>query len=189
MARANTIPKLSDITTVELENNPVQTDFELMTTKNNYNQEMDTVKKDIKSKIKELEKKISNHDLKVGMMDRIIAETSRELDSLQANEFTRRGQKQTILIKQLEAISIIHDTIIKYQDMVQKYHKIILDIENNKLNGFVKLEGLKVEEKVADEGISGLLVELQKTFRANESGETKAPLLADIEQELSMEDY
>jgi len=142
----------------------------------------------IKDKIGLLEKKIQKHELKEGMLDRIINQTYTELENLKENEFTRRGQKQTILIKQLEALSVLHDTIIKYEDMVQKYHKINIDIENNKLNSFIKVETLKKEEIQADESINSILIQIQEQLKAGSSTMT-SPLLDEIQQELNDSGY
>jgi len=145
-------------------------------------------KREIISKIEDLNKKLKKHELKEGMLDQIIATTYIELENLSENEFTRRGQKQSILIKQLEALSILHDTIIKYEDMIQKYHKILLDIENNKLNSFLKIENLKKEEKATEEGIAELLSSLQDQLNTGSSTNIN-PLIEEIQNELKENNY
>jgi len=150
-----------------------------------HSREIDKRKKEVQSKIDSLEKKLQSHFIKEGMMDKIISQTYMELEGLKDNEFTRRGQKQTVLIKQLEALSIIHDTILKYEDMIQKYHKIQIDLDNNKLNSFLKVEGLKKEEEKVDEGLSELLQSLQEQFKSS----TPNSLMSEIEKELQDDNY
>jgi len=187
--------KLSDIQEMqacqqsEIINSP-DNDIELARVKSGYNQEMNKRKTDIINKIDNLEKKLKKHELKEGMLDLIIGGTYAELQNLKENEFSRRGQKQTVLIKQLEALSILHDTILKYEDMIQKYQKILMDIENNKLNGFLKIENLKKEENKADDGLNVVLHELQEMFKNNSGGSpTNNILLDEIQQELNNNNY
>jgi len=164
------------------------TDLEMARVKTNYNQEMNERKNALKLKITHLEKKLKKHELKEGMLDMIIAQTYTELENLKDNEFSKRGQKQTVLIKQLEALSIMHDTILKYEDMIQKYHKILMDIENNKLNSYIKIEGLKKEEDKADDNISSVLNELQQLLKGGATS-TSNSMLEEIQKELEDGDY
>ncbi len=194
-ATIKNIPNLSELTlpgmTIESKNPDLITgndDLEINRVKVDYNVQMNDRKRDIIKRVQELERKLTKHELKEAMIDRIINNTYTELDNLGANEFTRKGQKQTILIKQMEALSILHDTLIKYEDMIQKYQKILLDIENNKLNSFLKVANLKKEEEKADEGIHGVLMDLQEMIKGGGTVSGN-PLLDDIQQELDDADY
>ena len=146
-------------------------------------------RREIESKITHLESKLAKHQLKEGMLDTIIATTYSELENLHEKEFTKRGQKQAILIKQLEALSILHDTILKYEDMIQKYHKILIDLENNKLNSFFKIMSLQKEEEKAEEGIADLLITLQNQIKTNNQTPMAESLLNEIEEELKANNY
>ncbi len=194
-ATIKNIPNLSELTlpgmTIESKNPDLITgndDLEINRVKVDYNVQMNDRKREILKRVQELERKLTKHELKEAMIDRIINNTYTELDNLGANEFTRKGQKQTILIKQMEALSILHDTLIKYEDMIQKYQKILLDIENNKLNSFLKVANLKKEEEKADEGIHGVLMDLQEMIKGGGTVSGN-PLLDDIQQELDDADY
>lgn len=151
--------------------------------------EMDKIKKELRDKIANLEKKVASHTLKEGMVDKIINQTNYELENLGEKEFTKRGQKQTVLIKQLEALSIIQDTILKFEDMIQKYHKILIDLENNKLNSFLKVEGLRKEEEKADDNIGEVLMALQQQLQSGGDSNNYNPLMDDIKRELSENNY
>ena len=163
--------------------------LELARVKSNYNQEMNERKRELKNKIDNLEKKLKKHELKEGMLDMIIGKTYTELQNLKENEFSRRGQKQTVLIKQLEALSILHDTILKYEDMIQKYHKILMDIENNKLNSFLKVENLKKEEDKTDDNLSAVLSDLQQLLKGGGTTLSGSSYMDEIRQELEENDY
>jgi hypothetical protein len=188
---ANT-PKLSDLKIPGMEpeiiSNP-DSDLEASRIKIKYSQEMDDRKRELKKKIEHLEKKLGKHELKEGMLDMIIGQTYTELENLKENEFSKRGQKQSVLIKQLEALSILHDTILKYEDMIQKYHKILMDIENNKLNSFIKIENLKKEEEKTDDDLSGVLQELQQILKTGGTPINGNPLIDEITQELENSGY
>jgi len=163
--------------------------LELARVKSNYNQEMNERKRELKNKIDNLEKKLKKHELKEGMLDMIIGKTYTELQNLKENEFSKRGQKQTVLIKQLEALSILHDTILKYEDMIQKYHKILMDIENNKLNSFLKVENLKKEEDKTDDNLSTVLSDLQQLLKGGGTTLSGSSYMDEIRQELEENDY
>jgi len=168
-------------------------DVDITSAKNKYTTELSNRKIDIKNKIIKLEDKIKNHSIKEGMLDKIISMTYIELENLKESEFTRRGQKQAILIKQLEALSIIHDTLLKYEDMIQKYHKILIDLENNKLNSYIKVESLHKEEETNDERISDVLAELHKQLKDNNNLATaatgKSSFIDEIQNELESQNY
>jgi len=166
-----------------------QKELEAVQTKANYNREMNAKKVEITDKISQLERKLTKHTLKEGMLDKIINDTYTEMTNLSPNEFTRRGQKQSILIKQLEALGVLQDTLMKFEDMIQKYHKIILDIENNKLNSFLKITGLKTEEKEADQGLGAVLNELQTMLKSDNNSEQSIPMIEDLKQELDNDNY
>jgi hypothetical protein len=169
-------------------------DEDILAAKNKYTSELSNRKVDIKNKISKLEDKIKNHSIKEGMLDKIISRTYIELENLKDNEFTRRGQKQAILIKQLEALSIIHDTLLKYEDMIQKYHKILIDLENNKLSSYIKIEGLHKEEEANDERISDVLAELHRQLKDSNNdlataATGKSSFIDEIQKELESQNY
>jgi len=183
-------PKLTDLTLPGEQdmNKEVLPGKDMHHVRDEHTVEMSRRKREIMEKIEDLNKKLKKHELKEGMLDKIISMTYTELENLKENEFTRRGQKQSILIKQLEALSILHDTLIKYEDMIQKYHKILLEIENNKLNSFLKIENLKKEEKATDDNITDLLMMIQDQMGVGTSAGI-SPLLDEIKSELEEGDY
>ncbi len=162
--------------------------FEANKARYEFNIENASRKRELTDKISNLESKLKKHELKEGMIDRIISTTYVELDNLSQNEFTRRGQKHSALIKQLEALSILHDTLLKYEDMIQKYHKIIIDMDTNKLNSFLKVENLKKEEQKADESLSEVLMSIQDQMSGGVGGMVN-PMIEELEKELKENNY
>ncbi len=154
-----------------------------------YTSGLEEIKKDIIQKINHLENKLNKFNIKEGMLDSIIAETHVEMLALKENEFTKRGQKQSILLKQLEALSVLHDTIMKYEDMIQKYRKTLMDIENNKLNAFIKLENLSKEELATENSLSEVLMGLQNMLTSPDNSPAQTSLIAEIEAELHDQNY
>ncbi len=187
-----TQPKLSDLQ-IPGHNDVIVTDTEdLQRIRTDHNIELSRRKKEVGVKLQTLEKKVSKHELKEGMLDRIINETYTEMDNLEGSEFTRRGQKQVILIKQMEALSILQDTLLKYEDMIFRYQKMLIDLENNKLNSFLKIENLKKEEKINDDNIAEVLTAIQEQLKNGSNPGLSSgvnPLLEEIQKELSEDNY
>ncbi len=184
-------PNLMDLTIPGIPSEPqrAQEESELIQVREDHNIALNLKRKEIKEKIEQLESKLQKHAMKEGMLDKIIGMTYTELENLKENEFTRRGQKQSILIKQLEALGLLHDTILKYEDTIQKYHKILIDLESNKLNSYLKIESLKKEEKVQDDNIIEVLAAIQEQLTAGSNGVINNPLLDEIQKELEDNNY
>jgi hypothetical protein len=185
--RLSDLPDLSMIQTLQ-PTQPNQSDDLILIT-HNYKQNLQIIVHDLKAKIVSLNHKLTKHELKEAILDKIITSTYVELENLKENEFTRKGQKQSILVKQLEALSILHDTILKYEDTIQKYHKILIDVENSKFNSLFRVEALKKEEKNADENIAEILMTLQKNLSDAKSGDGLNSLLCEVQQELKDNNY
>ncbi len=184
-------PRLSDLEIPGTKDTVVLDTDDLQRVRTEHNVELSIRKRELLTKVQGLEKKLSKHELKEGMLDRIIAETYTEMDNLSKNEFTRRGQKQSILIKQMEALSILQQTLLNYEDMIFKYQKILIDIENNKLNSFLKIENLKKEEKINDDSIADVLLAIQEQLKIGSSNSLIAanPLIDEIQKELADANY
>ncbi len=185
------IPTLSSLEIPGKQDAIVHDIADLHQVRTDHNIELSRRRRELIDKVQGLEKKLKKNELKEGMLDRIINETYTEMDNLKENEFTRRGQKQSILIKQLEALSILQNTLLQYEDMIFKYQKILIDIENNKLNSFLKIENLKKEEKTTDDSIAELMqvIQEQLTAGSNHSSAGVNPLLDEIQQELRDGNY
>jgi hypothetical protein len=150
---------------------------------------LNTRKDEVEKKIENLNQKIRNLAFKEEMLNSIINRTYTELENLKENEFTRRGQKQSVLIKQLEALSILHDTVYKWETMIQNYHKILIDIENHKINSLIKIENLKKEEEKTDENLSEVLMALNTQLKNTTADLPENSLISEIKEELEKENY
>ncbi len=189
------VPNLSDLQIPGQCDSIVEDTDDLQRIRTEHNVELSIRKRELLTKVQSLEKKLSKHELKEGMLERIINETYVEMDNLQSNEFSRRGQKQSILIKQMEALSILQATLLSYEDMIFKYQKILIDIENNKLNSFLKIENLKKEEKINDDSIAEVLIAIQEQLKTGSSASSGSltsgvnPLIEEIQKELEESNY
>jgi len=158
--------------------------------KKNFDKNIDVIKHEIELKIIAMNKKIERFHNKESILDKMISMTNQEIESLSPNEFTRRGQKQAVLLKQLEALSVLNDTILKYEDSIQKYNKMIIDIENNKLKNFISINAISKEEKTDEMDLKKLLVEVQELMKASsENPSTNQGMLSEIEAELIENNY
>lgn len=186
-------PKLTDLKMPDPVEEPQdQTIDEAQETQRDYNANLNHRVQEINNKITTLESKLAKFNIKESMIDGLINQTHTELENLKENEFTKRGQKQSVLLKQMEASSVLHDTIMKYEDMIQKYHKILIDLQNNKLNAFLKINGLKKEEDEAEESLAAVLMNLQKSLTESPQSGNQIPniaLLSEIEAELQEDNY
>ena len=165
-----------------------------------YNESFSRNKHDLRAKIQQMTVAIRKFEAKDVMMNSIIERTYEELQSFAPNEFTRRGQKQTTLMKQLETQSLVHDTIMKYEDTIYKYQKLLMDIENNRISNFARLESLKKEDNRNEDNLATLLKDIQDLFGSGidltqstlDAGNGSTPqqlLMEDIQKELEDSEY
>lgn len=147
----------------------------------NYNNEINSQKIDITSKIKNLERKIEGLVVKEGIIIKFINDNNNELQNLESNNFKYIGQKQSIIIKQMEALNILQDTIIKFEDIIFKYRKLLLDIENNKINVYFKAHSIKDEE---EDSFTGMITKIENLLNQNDGEDNQNDLLIDIKNEL-----
>lgn len=150
-----------------------------------------------KEKIESMERTVRNFKARDVMMNSIIDRTYNELESFAPNEYTKRGQKQNTLMKQLETLGLVHDTIMKYEDTIYKYHKILVDLENHRVTNFAKLESLKKEEIATKDNLAGLLADIQHLFAKPDPTKVGGSLeitpqellMQDLEKELKDNNY
>jgi len=159
----------------------------------NFDKNTDIIKHEIELKITQMNRKIERFHNKESILDKMISMTNQEIESLSPTEFTRRGQKQAILLKQLEALSVLNDTILKYEDSIQKYNKMIIDIENNKLKTFISIKSISKEEINEEMDLKKLLVEVQELIKNGSTGSNgelgNQGMLSEIETELIENNY
>ena len=94
------------------------------------------------NKVEEIQKRIKLLQDKESMMNEFIARTHGSLEGTDHKNFKLRGQLQNAIMRQLEALQYITDTIIKYENLIQSYNKQRMDIQNNKVSNYAKWKAL-----------------------------------------------
>ncbi len=145
----------------------------------NYKNELDSQKDKINDKIRNIESKLIVLNNKESIINTIINKLNIELENIDPKHFKTVGQLRTTLNKQLESLSLIIDMIVKLEDMIQKYRKMIIDIENQKINNFIKLQK---EEQEIEGDISKILLQINNQF--NEMKNTNPEMLNMASEEL-----
>jgi len=144
-----------------------------------YQDEIQKQKENIENKIRSLESKLIMLNNKETIINNLINKINLELENTNPNHFKAVAQLRTTLNHQLESLSLIMDMIVKIEDMIQKYRKMLIDIENQKINNYVKLS--KESEEVESD-ISKILFQINQQF--NTLKNTNPEILNEAKQEL-----
>lgn len=129
----------------------------------------------LKKYLKEIDDSLTKARLKVeslnnkeGMLNKIITSTNAQLENTSSNNPKLIGVLQSIFIKQLESLNMINEAIIRYEDLIQRYVKIKIDIENQKLGAYIKIKAAnKTSDKLEDD-FTGILDNLHKISQDKE---------------------
>jgi len=142
----------------------------------------------IKKKIQECEIKISSLKNKEKIINNIITRISDDLDkTVDNNNHKLVNINQQKILTFFETLSIIQEMLIKYEDMIQKYIKMSIDIENHKINAFVKIKTISKNDD-QDNNQYGKLMEAFNTIMESPKQENVA-LNNQVMQELKLEGY
>ena len=164
----------------------------------NYDNEIVDEQSKIEQKISALENKLLDLEIKETMLNNIITRTNATLENIDPKNFKWIGQTQTNLMKQLESFGLLKDIIIKYEDMVQKYRKLLIDIKEKKINNRLRIASLIKEEEEKESDLTAILSDLQHIIKPNEKNDitedptlktSKNQLLEEIQNELQQEGY
>ena len=162
----------------------------------NYSTDLNTQKIAIQEKINNYERKLVDLEIKEGMLNNIITRTNATLENIDPSNFKWVGQTQSNLMKQIENLGLLKDIIIKYEDMIFKYRRILLEINEKDLGNRIKINSLLVEEKKDEDSINTVLSDIQLLLQrepnqdnldtSTNSGDL---ILQNIQQELKDNDY
>jgi len=134
---------------------------------NNYNAEIEEDITAISNKIRNLDTKLIQLEIKEQMINNIITRTNATLESIDANNFKWIGQTQANLMKQIESLGLIKDIIIKYEDMILKYRKMLNDIKERKMSNRFKIANLFKEQEESESDVTMVLEEVQKLLNGS----------------------
>jgi len=145
----------------------------------NYQTELQKQKENIENKIKSLESKLIMLNNKETIINNLINKINLELENTNPTHFKAVAQLRTTLNRQLESLSLIMDMIVKIEDMIQKYRKMLIDIENQKMNNYIKLSK---ESQEIENDVSKVLLQINQQFNALK--DSNPAILNEVEQEL-----
>jgi chromosome segregation ATPase len=145
----------------------------------NYTSELSNQKEQIENKIQNLESKLLSLNNKESILNTIISKIYLELENTDPKHFKAIAQLRTTLNKQLETLSIVMDMIVKIEDMIQKYRKMLIDIENQKIGNYIKLQK---EEQDVETDISKILLQINNQF--NDLKTMNPAIVNEVENEL-----
>ena len=164
-----------------------------------YSNDIEKQKEELNSKINILENKLIDLEIKENMINNIITRTNATLENIDPGNFKWIGQTQSNLMKQIESLGMVKDIIIKYEDLIMKYRKMIIDIDEKKMVNRLKIASLQKEEEEKETALTEVLSEVQEIFK-NTSGSEVIPnfndpnnpqvaLLSSLHDELKQEGY
>ena len=157
---------------------------------NLFNDEIDVQKQAINEKIKNIEKKLLSLNNKESIINNQILSLNNELENTDPKHFKMVGQLRTSINRQLETLSLIIDMIVKFEDMIQRYRKMLIDIENTKFNNAFKIKKDLLKEEEAESDLSKVLEKINSVIDTNSiTEESESKLIQGIKSELKEEGY
>jgi len=144
-----------------------------------YKIELLNQKEKIEEKIKSLENKLVILNNKESIINDIINKVNLELQNTNPTHFKAVSQLRTTLNRQLETLSLVMDMIVKLEDMIQKYRKMLIDMENQKINNYIKLQK---ETQEVENDVSKILLQINNQF--NEMKKLNPAMLEEVNEEL-----
>lgn len=159
----------------------------------NYGNNLNTQVLYIKNKIKEAEIKITALKTKEAIIDSMIKRSSDQVDKyvLESN-FKLVGINSSHILTQFETLAQVQEMLIKYEDMIQKYIKMSIDIENHKINAFVKLNASKKELDKNEEGYDKIMNEMHNLLQEHNNSDGPGEnigMLDAVKDQLKIEGY
>lgn len=149
----------------------------------------------IDAKIKTAEIKITALKTKESIIDSMINRSNLAVEKyVEEKNFKLVGINSGHILTQFETLAQVQEMLIKYEDMIQRYIKMSIDIENHKINAFVKLNASKKEADKAEEGYDKLMTQMHEmvTLSKNQSDPSQGdnPGMIDaVKEQLKLEGY
>ena len=174
-------PKKSQIATVssninesevDVATDPENVTFDFKAMSNNFN----GVLLEISEKLQSSKFKLTALKDKEEILIKMINITNSQMETTPKENFKLIGIYQSQLMKQFESLNLWQESLMKYEDLIQRYLKMKIDIENHKLNSFAKIKNLYKVADAAEEGFDTLLKNIHN-ITSNNSG------VVDLQQE------
>jgi hypothetical protein len=144
----------------DLTGNSVQTAEDLEKISFNYKEmgtNFDKIGKEVQTKLTNASNKLNSLLLKEDILNKMIFTTNALMEKTPAENYKLVGTYQNILMKQFESLTMWQEAVMKYEDLIQRYLKMKIDIENHKLSNFSKIKNLYKAKVEADEGFDSLM--------------------------------
>jgi hypothetical protein len=144
----------------------------------------------IKDKIKAAEIKITALLSKESIINKMIERTNSLVEKYhEENNLKLAGINSSYILTQFETFAQVQEMLIKYEDMIQKYIKMSIDVENHKLNAYVKLNNSK-EAQSNEEGYEKLMGKIHEMMTDTpEQAQSNSVLLESVKEQLKLEGY
>lgn len=172
-----------ELTTVEKETLNKEGTFDLLHYGDNLNVQLNY----ISSKINECEKKLTSLKGKEEIINNMILKTNNQIERYSdENNWKLVGINNSQILIQFETLSMVQEMLCKYEDMIQRYIKMSIDIENHKINAYVKIVGTRKEEKTTEEGFESIMSAMHKLTTQPQDNDA---MQAHVKKQLKLEGY
>lgn len=144
----------------------------------------------IQTKISDFEIKITSLKTKEKIISDIIDRANNQVGKFfTEGNFAKAQGMQNALITQFETYSLMQEMILKYENNIQSYIKMSLDIEKNKIDAYVKIKNADKNVDKDDNAYSELNNKLTEILNGGFNGQGGADFKAQMQKELQLEGY
>jgi len=158
-----------------------------------YSLNLDEQKEYIKQKVIDTEYKLKTILNKQETMNEMITRTALSIKHNSDNKnFKLRSQYESIYQQQIESLSFIIEMTMKYEDLIFKYQKMLIDIENHKVSSYSKIRAAEKSIKAKEEGntlneVDKFSKQLQDFFNSKE--DEASPIVDAAKNRLNIKGY
>jgi acyl-ACP thioesterase len=144
----------------------------------------------VEEKKQHLEKKLTSLKNKEDIVNMMITRTGNQIDKyFDEKNFKMVSVQQGHLTTQFETMSLIQDIVIKYENMVQSYIKMRIDIENHKINAYVKIKNADKAIEKDDTGYNKIMEAVHNMTNDKTGTISNVDMNATIEEKLKLKGY
>jgi hypothetical protein len=178
----DTATNIDEVAEDAIANDPDNITFDYKAMGTNFN----AMIKDIEEKLTQSKNKLRSLLDKEDILNKMINTTNTQMETTPKDNYKLVGTYQSILLKQFESLQMWQEAVMKYEDLIQRYMKMRLDIENHKLTNFTKIKNLHKAGEEAEEGFDNLLKNMHKLTASPSS---VIDIQAEAQNQLRLEGY
>ncbi len=161
-----------------------------------YSDNIQTQNDFIQTKIQASERKLTSLKSKETIINNMITRTGLKIEkAIEEDNQKIATINQKYVLDYFETLAMVQEMIMKYEDLIYRYVKMKLDIENNKINAYVKLKAANKAEKGSDGDYNEMVEAFQEMVKNQGSGGvngtngTNTDMLEHVKNELKLEGY